>query len=164
MKICTRCKIELDDSKFRIRTSTTNGKKYLYLNPTCKICDNIISKEYYNSKKNDPEFKLKNCSRVKKYSKENKDKIIIRQKNKRQKPEYKEYVKLYYQKNRDKILEQHKPIARNCSARARKKLLDWYVKGCIKPSDGNISIKEKKKQILITRLKRTIKKLDNEEN
>ena len=54
---------------------------------------------YYDKIKNDPEFKRKNCERVKAWTAANPDKV----KERRQSEAYKQYRKQYYEKNKDRL-------------------------------------------------------------
>lgn len=123
MKVCTLCKKNKEDDCFRIRAK--NG--YKYKNPTCKECDKLKASEDYYRKCNNPDFKAKNVSRVTEWRNKNKEKVTIRLREKRKTPEYKEYVKHYYQKNRDKIRAQHSLVCK----RAASDLRDWYIVGSI---------------------------------
>jgi hypothetical protein len=106
MKICTKCKKELHESKFGKLKSSFDGLRYV-----CKQCRNTTEKEYYLK---DKKQKFRNS----KYKKNHKEKIVEynNQYRKTHKQEQKNYRKInkeklkkrdqkYYQENKDKIKE-----------------------------------------------------------
>lgn len=158
MKTCTRCKIEKEDSEFRIRTNKDNDKTYL--NPTCRKCDIDVARIYYNKHKDEPEFKRKNAERAKRYTESNadivkqrrstaeylkkhaywesnryykmRDKINARQKIKRQTPEYKAYMKAYRAARKEKIYRQELITKKRYTDKNRDSVSDEYCIAKIK--------------------------------
>lgn len=151
-KVCTRCKKEKQKSDFSIKKE---NDKYWTLVPTCKKCSSEISKIYYEKKKNDPDFKLKNSERVKKYANKNidaiknrrslddykkkhavwnlkhyykvRDLINEKQKLKRQTERYKANRKRYIQNNKDKISQQEANAKLRYHVKNRDAITDTYV-------------------------------------
>ena len=105
-KICSKCKIEKDICNFSRKKSNHSE-----LRSECKECNRIISKKYRE------ENKVKEINRSKKYREENKEKLkktyidnidyflSYRQKNKQ---DFENYNKIYYDNNRSKIIEYKK--------------------------------------------------------
>lgn len=129
MKVCTRCKKDLDDSCFRKRRDTYKDSVYFSLNPTCRKCDSEITKIYYANKKDIPEFKNKNRERVKKHRQDNWEIEKIKAKNRRQTPEYKEMMRNYRKKNKEKIYQQEAIGKRKYYEKNRDGLTDIYIIG-----------------------------------
>lgn len=166
MKTCSRCKGDLDDESFRIRIDKRSGD-LKYLNNTCRECDTDIAKERYQRLKGNQAFKDKNRQRVRQYNQNNKALIKQRNSNRRSTKEYREYVKKYYQKNRDKILLQHRNVCSRLNEDARLKLKDSYIIGQLiskrKMKTATIKsdpdlIELKRIEILSHRLNKAIKK------
>jgi hypothetical protein len=94
MKICSKCKIEKDESEFK---NKKGYKDYIY--SICKKCESYYSKIY----------REKNKEKAKKYAEEyyqnNKD--FIKNKIKKYKENHKDYYsnygKIYYKQNKEKI-------------------------------------------------------------
>ena len=101
VKTCTRCKKVLSCECFRVRLDKRDGR--IFLNNTCRTCDALIGRINYSRHKNNDEFKQKNRSRASSYQKNNSDKIKVKMKAKRQTPEYKEMIRGYRAKNKEKI-------------------------------------------------------------
>lgn len=72
MKKCCTCKRELEDTSFHKRSSTKDGLDY-----TCKECRKIINKASHSKRKESKpdEVKLKAYENVKKWRKENPEKV-----------------------------------------------------------------------------------------
>jgi hypothetical protein len=154
MKACSRCKTDKEDAEFRIRKETRKGG-FTYLNNECKECDKERAAIYYAKMKNDPDFKKKNCERARSYTNRNIEKIKIRKqtkeflakhnkwnkdsyhrmkdvinakmKVKRQTSEYKEMMKNYRAKNKEKIHKQEVITKRRYHEKHRDGLTDEYV-------------------------------------
>lgn len=155
MKICGSCKVEKNDSEFRTRKDGRPGRECTYLNNYCIECDKIRARIYYAQKKDDPEFKEKNRIRARQYQHANPDKIKSRKstqefkqkhaaqenaryykmkdivsakmKIKRQTPEYKEMMRAYRCKNKEKIAKQELITKRRYHEKHRDKLTDEYI-------------------------------------
>ena len=117
MKICTRCKQNIEDSFFRVRQKKYKNTIHSYRNSTCKQCDAADARKRYNDKKSDQVFMEQNRVRVRAYRIENIDLIKSKMKSKRTTKEYKEYVRGYYQKNAEKIRSQHRKVCQNSAER-----------------------------------------------
>ena len=100
IKICSNCKVEKELTEFNKYQKNKDG-----YNNKCKICINIISKNWYINNKdrkqlNAKKWRLKNEEKLKEYRKEyyilNKEKL---------KEHLKEYNKEYYNNNQKKIRE-----------------------------------------------------------
>jgi len=123
MKICTKCKVEQDESEFTKRKKNKDG-----LRSDCKSC----SREYYKENKESikeyqieyqKEYQQNNKESLKEYQKEyrqnNKDSIKeiqkeYRQNNKDSIKDYnKEYNKAYRQENKNSIKEYNKEYQRH---------------------------------------------------
>ena len=156
-KVCSRCKIEKVKDDFRIRVDKRTEPPFEYLNSVCKVCDGELAAINYNKKKDDPAFKKKRNDGVKKYALLNKEKISASEKKRRQTPEYKKWVKDYYEKNREHILELH----RNVCKRAVVELRDWVIVKRYsqnKNKDLRPILKENKELIEVMRLQTKLKK------
>jgi len=81
----------------------------------------------------------------------------VREKKRRQTKKYKDWVKAYYLKNRDRILEQHRNVCR----RAIIELRDWVIVGRYsqhKNKELRPLLKNNKELIEVMRLQTVIKK------
>src|SRR5688572_18094554 len=108
MKVCSRCKQDLPDENFRTRVDKRPVKECVFLNNTCKKCDAEIAHEYHQRKKNDPEYKNKNCKRAKECRIKEGKKYYEKLKVRRQSERYKTAMRNYRNKNKTKIQEQEK--------------------------------------------------------
>lgn len=109
MKICKKCKVEKDFSKFRWRTSK---KQKPYWNPTCRDCDNETARNNKNMLSRKSEYrKLQKAKYKEKISKYNHD---------------------YSQKNRVKLTQRK----REESKVMRADLHDLYVLNILRESTG----------------------------
>lgn len=154
MKFCSRCKINKEDSEFRIRKEKRRGD-FSYLNNECKQCDKERAAIYYAKMKNDPDFKKKNRERARNYIVNNIEKIRIRKgtkdflakhakwnkdsynrmkdvvsakmKVKRQTPEYKEMMRAYRARNKEKIFRQEVITKKRYHEKNRDGLTDQYI-------------------------------------
>jgi hypothetical protein len=144
MKICSRCKHNLEDSAFRMRYDKRGrGSKALsYLNNTCRKCDSEISNKQYFHKKDDPGFLENWRKKSREYSQKNKE--IIKQKNKikRQTPEYKKMVRDYRAKNKEKISKQEKITRERYARKNTDNLTDTYIIQKLIAGDKGITTKE----------------------
>lgn len=129
MKFCSRCKIDKEDSDFRMRFEKRGigSKQSSYLNNTCRECDNEISNTHYFAYKDNAEWKEKWCQKSREYYHKNKEAIKEKQKSKRQTPEYKKMVIEYRKKNKEKIYQQEKIVKKKYSNHHRDNLTDEYV-------------------------------------
>lgn len=129
MKVCTRCKIEKDDSAFRVRHEKRESRSrgLLYLNNTCRQCDSEIQQEYYAAKKHDESFKQQNRERSKRYIEENRDIVRERKKLERQTPQYKEMRERYRERNKERIMQQERIIKKRYADFHCKNLTDEYI-------------------------------------
>lgn len=129
MKICSRCKANKEDSEFRIKHDKRVGKERSYLNNTCKKCDSEISTATYYSKKHDLEFMKKWAKKTRDYNSKNREIIRQKQKVKRQTPEYKEMMRKYRAKNKEKIHKQEVITKKRYHEKNRDGITDKYVIG-----------------------------------
>lgn len=151
-KQCNKCKAIKDASRFRVRL---NKNKYLMLNSICMECELINAKEYYERNKSDEEFKRKNRERAKAYKDKNCDEVRARRqkpeylkkhsswekkrygkkreeiaakmKIKRQTPDYKNKMRAYREKNKDKIYSQEVVTKKRYAEKHRDNVTDEYV-------------------------------------
>lgn len=166
MKECSKCLLVLPVYEFSVVVDKRPGKECVYLHNVCKKCVCKKAMEYYNKKKNDPDFKKKNRERVKKWSTENKEYVAEKRKEVRKSDEYKEYVKAYYEKNHDKIRHQASKTNDKYIREQRAKITDKYAiillmhprNGLTRDVITKDMIEMKKIEIAIDRLKRLIKK------
>ena len=122
IKRCTKCNRRL----IACKKNFIKGKRCKWgYRPDCKICNRKIKKRYYKDNKN--EILVKN----KYYRQENKEKIAEYQKQyaEKNKEKIQEYKKVYYEENKEKIQEYKKEyyeenphIIFNACNRRRKKL------------------------------------------
>jgi hypothetical protein len=159
MKVCSKCKIEKDESEFYIQKGCKGG-----LRPDCKECHNARSHEYYSinkeeiNKKNYQRDLLDNRVRANKRSKEwrsrNRELAIIRKNiSISKKPEY---YKQLYQKNQKAGTSQ---------------LKEWYIIHLLHQqgvTDHEINLTPdivsiKRAEIAIKRLDKQILKSKNEQ-
>jgi len=150
-KNCTRCGCYKTEANTRLRKQGNST----YLNATCKSCDNEIQRSYYEKVKDNPEFKEKNRLRGKVYLNKNiekvrairksaeyikkhnqwelnryhkvKDVVSIKMKTKRQTPEYKEMMRKYRMKNKEKIKQQEVITKKRYQEKHRDNLTDEYI-------------------------------------
>lgn len=150
---CYSCKENKPKTDFRIR-GDRKCKKDFY-NPTCKACERKRQKEYYNTHKDNHEFKKKNIASTKAYAEKsfeqirirkdnpeykkkkaawelnryyrNKDRISARLKIKRQTTAYKENRKRYIQENKEKIHQQEIITKRRYQRKNVDGLTDKYI-------------------------------------
>lgn len=129
MKLCTRCKIEKEDSEFRMRYDKRGkGSKALtYLNNTCKKCDSEISNKNYFAHKDDVVFKGNWQKKSREYYHKNKNLISEKMKAKRQTLEYKAMIRSYREKNKKKIYNQEVITKQRYQQKHRDGLTDEYV-------------------------------------
>lgn len=160
-KYCTRCKEEKLKDEFRIRVDKSGS---VIINPTCRICDGVIAKEYYANRKDDPEFKKKNAERAREYATKNsdqikktrqsdlfkkehsgwenkryhrkRDEINAKAKVRRQTPAYKKMMKEYRQRNKKKIATQEEITKRRYHEKNKNSITDKYVKNLLR-TQGN---------------------------
>lgn len=164
MKVCSRCKDEKEDKEFRTRTEKRpcklKGKPpFEYLESKCIDCERLHRNEI--AVKSKGKNREKNARKAREYHAKNRDACLVRMKNRRDRPENKDYRKNYYRKNRHRILEQH----RNVCKRAQIELRDWYVvcKLAQKKHKGiREEVKKDKELIEVKRLQITLKRLTNE--
>jgi hypothetical protein len=113
MKTCSKCGIEKEESCFYIKTGTAN------LISSCKDCNSIRRKEYYNNNK-DKVIKRTNkyykdnkeiyAENAKKYNIDNKEDISKKNKEYREenKEKMSEYQKQYYKDNQEYVSQRAK--------------------------------------------------------
>jgi hypothetical protein len=105
-----------------------NGSKtLLYLNNTCKKCDSEIQNKNYFAHKDDNDFKENWLKKSREYYHNNKALISEKMKVKRQTPEYKEMMRLYRAKNKEKIFKQEVVTKKRYQQKHRDGLTDEYV-------------------------------------
>lgn len=119
MKVCSKCKVEKDESEFYKEKSSKSGFRSI-----CKICNNQAAKEWCEKNKD------KAKEMVDRYYKNNKDKIysqqvLYREKNResilKRTAEYREKNKtkllekasIYRENNREKICDRYKEFVKN---------------------------------------------------
>lgn len=112
---------------FRLRYQKYKDKKYYYINPWCRECENKIASEYHNARKDDESFRKKNRERTRKYHQENREIIVQREKKRRQKKSYIVNRKKYIAKNKQKIYEQEKKAKKKYYDFHKNNLTDHYV-------------------------------------
>lgn len=129
MKTCSRCRIDKEDSDFRMRYEKRGkgSKKLSYLNNTCRQCESKTQNKTYFSKKDDPKFLEDWRKKSRDYYQKNKEIIREKARIKRQKPEYKEMVRKYREKNKDKIHKQEVITKRRYHEKHRDGLTDDYI-------------------------------------
>lgn len=125
MKVCSRCHIEKDNSDFRLRKDKRDDR--IYLNNTCKKCDAELQRIYYNSVKDNQDFKNKNRKRVKDWANSLGDQYTEKTKKRRQSEIYKKSMRQYRKKNKAKIYEQEKITKNRYHTKHRDNLTDEYV-------------------------------------
>lgn len=125
MKVCSRCQIEQDDPNFRKRKDKRDGR--VYLNNTCKKCDAELQRTYYNSVKENHDFKKKNRKRANDWRESLGDKYAEITKKRRQSKTYKKSMSNYRKKNKAKIYEQEKVTKNRYHAKHRDNVTDEYV-------------------------------------
>jgi hypothetical protein len=172
LKTCTLCGLEKPLSEYRVRVKVKNGKEYPYANPTCRICDSILAKEYRLTVKDTVEFKEKVKFRTKAYVEANRDKVLKRLKEKRETEKGKRYRKEYDKANKERIKQLSKIRNAKYNKKHIDKVTDTYaiaqiqskVKGLTRDAirENSELIEQKKTEIVLRRLKKKIKKLSNE--
>lgn len=152
-KMCSRCEEAKVFEEFRIRLD--KRRNIVYRNANCKKCDAVIAAGYYHKRKDDPEFKAKNVERVRKYYKANidtikerkhtkefrekhakwnmdsyhrvKDVVAAKMKVKRQTPEYKEKMRAYRERNKERIYQQEVITKKRYHEKNRDTISDKYI-------------------------------------
>lgn len=177
-KVCTKCKIEKRKDLFRLRTDKRRTPYLVYYEGTCKRCNADAAMKYYNARKDLEWFKKKNCAYQKKRREQ--DVEAYNKKTRERKandPDRLVKMREYRAKNIDKIREQERPVKRAWMERhpdrvainrrkqnqKRDKLLnDCAAVAALKRKGVEITpenIKQKKREIVINRIKRALKKL-----
>lgn len=131
MKVCSLCKINKEDSEFRLRRETRGkrgGGKLVYLNNTCKKCDSEISNNHYFKNKDNPEWLEKWRGKSSQYHKLHREDILKKMKERNATPEFKEYMKEWRKKNKDKVLQTGNVRNKKYGKRIRAKISPAYVK------------------------------------
>lgn len=106
--ICTKCNEILPPAAFRIRTERRT-QEFRYINSVCRQCElKNASIYYYTVQKLNEDWVKNNRNRAKKWRVENRSAAIKSQRERRKDSAYREYVREYYQKNREKIRAQAK--------------------------------------------------------
>lgn len=119
MKVCSNCKIGKDKSDFRIRTDKRVNPVLVYLNNICKQCETDKANEYYSKNGQTIWFKEKNRKRVNEYAQKNKSAVLLRERIRKQTQKWKEYMREYNAKNRERIRE----MSRERNRKYMKKLI-----------------------------------------
>jgi hypothetical protein len=170
-KICGRCKIDKPKSEYRIRVEKRDKKGmggFRYLNNTCIQCDKEIAAENYVKQRQSPEFIKKHNQWAKQRYWRNRDKLVEKAKEYRDKPSAKENMKKYRQKNKDKIAEQERITKERYLRKNVDPITDKYVARLLVTQghgtfDEIINNKElieiKRGQILLRRIKKQMAKI-----
>lgn len=191
---CSKCKEIKTVDYFRIRTDKRIKKQYY--NSNCRKCEGEIATEYYKKNKVKPEFKKKNVERVREYAKKNidqiksrrsteewrkkkagweldryyrkRDEINEKQREKRKTPEYKEKMKAYRLKNKEKIQAQEVVTKKRYQDKHKTRLTDRYIVNLLR-TQGYGTPEElfankdligiKRTKVLIVRINKLIKTL-----
>lgn len=165
MKACSRCGFEKFDSEFRWRYDKRMSPPCKYLNSTCKKCDSEAQQHRVSVVKDTEEYKQKNKQRVKLYREREYEKVIQKDKIRRQGHDHKQMVREYRERNKEKIYEQEKITKRRYHEKHRDNLTDQYVAGRIIQKTGLAKGEIPQELISIGRLnillKREIKKKSN---
>lgn len=106
MKVCNRCKVNKDDSEFRLRRETRGkrgGGKLTYLNNVCKKCESETQTRYYFQNKDNPEWLENWRKKSSDYHKKNREEILKKMAKRNATPEHKAYMIEYNKKNKDRI-------------------------------------------------------------
>lgn len=105
--VCSKCKEPKPVAAFRMRCETRETY-FNYVNDTCIECERKIIKEYHQANKDNPVVKEKAKTRAKNWHWSNRESVLQYQKERRQTEEYKQKMKEYRAKNREKIRQQAK--------------------------------------------------------
>jgi hypothetical protein len=103
------------------------SKSLLYLNNTCKKCDSEIQNKNYFAHKDDPDFKENWLKKSREYYHKNKALISEKMRAKRQTPEYKQMIREYRLKNKEKIFKQEVITKKRYQQKHRDGLTDEYI-------------------------------------
>ena len=169
-KCCKRCKVVKSGTNFRIRTEARRGGHFKYLNNTCRECDNKITRERWNTIKDRPEEIAKNRKRSNEYREKNKEKVLEKNKIRRQSEYHKVNRRKYIERNKEKIYAQEVITKKRYHEKNRDAITDKYAFNLLRTQgiiDKDIAkkhpeiIEVKKAQLL---LQREIKKMKNEKS
>lgn len=126
-KNCSRCKGDLPIEQFRKRFDKRSNSTYY--NSTCRTCDNAISMENHEKRKNDPVYIEKQNKRSAKYRLLNAE--LIKQQNKEthtyKNPRFKKWRQKYIKKNNKKIQQQEVITKKRYHEKNRDNLTDKYI-------------------------------------
>lgn len=160
MKFCSRCHIEKPESDFRVRVEKRSDPPFSYFNNTCRACDAEITRAAWAEKRKTPEGRKKNCESARKAYRKRREKVKAQMKKKRQTPDYKEKMREYRRKNKEKIFSQEVATKKRYQEKHKSQITDKYVigklreQGNLNPTEEEIEIKRAK--ILIHRIKEKI--------
>lgn len=159
-KKCSKCKIIKESQEFRIRKDKRVVGRF-YINPSCRKCERLYTKQWYNKNKEDLNFKTQAAKRAREYYYKNHTIVLEKERKRHHSKEYRTYMKNYRLKNKEKIALLHDPIVKKFHEKMRDTLSDSYIIKLLMV-DGKLTRKEileypklieaKREQIKILRL------------
>ncbi len=123
MKTCTKCGDPKPDDRFRTRTKG----KYTWIFGKCMDCEAKEQRARNEIKKQDTKQKQIWRERAKAYRNKNKEEYNAKQREKKKDPKHKEYMRKYRKENAEKIAADHKIVARRFHEHNRDNLTDTYI-------------------------------------
>jgi hypothetical protein len=126
-KVCSRCQSEKPKTDFRIRTDKRSEPAFTYLNNTCMKCDADIQRERHRRQRATAEGRQKHNDQAKTFHRRHREKVLSIGKQKRQTPEYKEKMRAYRKRNKDKIHNQEVVTKKRYHEKHRDNVTDEYV-------------------------------------
>ena len=132
MKTCCNCKQEKENEEFVKDNRRKDGYSTL-----CKECKRTRDKIRYHKIKDDPEFKIKERERLKKYKELNKDKIKLQWTEYNNRPEVIEKKSEWYRNKQQKFYNSIKGYLSDMYFRAKKRAIEKNIPFDIELSDLN---------------------------
>jgi len=125
-----------EEDSFRVRFRKNKSGITHFLNPSCKECDSKEQRIRYKQLKDVPEFIAKNRERIKEYRAENLDKVLEKDRVRRQTDKHKQNRADYIKNNKSKILAQERVTKKKYKDRVIKNLEDVYVRSLLSSGTG----------------------------
>lgn len=122
-KDCTRCCQNKNADEFRVRTK----KGYTYLNPTCRVCEREIRREYGQKVKNNPAWVAKNRKNAAAYRAAHLEECNRKQRERVATKEWKEYMTKYRNDNRERIRGKSRLTGGKWAKRQREEISEQYI-------------------------------------
>lgn len=127
-KICNQCGQQKIIKEFRIRVDKRVKKQYLvYYNNICLKFEAANQRERTIKIRATEQGRLKHSKWAMEYHKRNREKCLNRMKQRRESQEYKDYIRQYRLKNKEKIYAQEIITKKNYHEKNRDLLTDTYI-------------------------------------